>query len=309
MHVVTELDRRRGAILARNAYNPRVRRPAWRSSTAASHAHAQRRPHRVPGPQWHAARPGGAARARLSGRVGRGDGSVRRDAGAVRAGRGRRAARSSSASASGSGSDGGQRAGAALPGRRAPRASALEGVWQYWKRTLGVRAGRDARSGAQRAGQRLAALPDAGLPPVGPQRLLPVGRRLRLPRPAAGRDGPAARRARACCAQHLLRCAARQFREGDVQHWWHPPAGRGVRTRCSDDYLWLPLAVCRYVDVTGDTGVLDERSRSSTGRALSARGGVVLRPAARALEQRARSTSTACARSSTACASARTACR
>lgn len=70
--------------------------------------------------------------------------------------------------------------------------------------------------------------------------------------------------------KQILLCASRQFKKGDVQHWWHPPMGRGVRTTCSDDYLWLPFVTTRYVEHTQDEQVWNEPVNYLEGRWLNA---------------------------------------
>jgi cellobiose phosphorylase len=265
MHVVTEADPASGAVLARNVYSPEFGdRVAFVNCSELNRTFTGDRAEFL-GRNGNLANPSAMRRVRLSGRVGAGydpcvaiqapltlaDGQEWTMTFTMGAARGAKEAKSLA-----------QR----FRGIESAHRS-IEAVWHYWSRTLGVvyvetpdasvnflangwliyqtlACRMWARSGFYQSGGA-----------YGFRDQLQDAMALVHAQPQLFRE-------------HLLRAGARQFREGDVQHWWHPPVGRGVRTHFSDDFLWLPLAVCRYVGMTGDTGVLDERIPFLTSRPL-----------------------------------------
>jgi cellobiose phosphorylase len=265
MHVVTELDSRSGAILARNAFNPEFADiVAFFDVDDSTRTISGDRAEFI-GRNGSLASPAAMQRARLSGKVGAAmdpcaaiqvpfdlaEGQSRRIIFRLGVGRSLDDARAQ-----------------VLRFRRAGTAGqSLESVHAHWRHVLGaiqvqtpdpaldvlangwllyqtIACRMWGRSGAYQSGGAF-----------GFRDQLQDSMALLHAQPILLRD-------------QLLLCASRQFREGDVQHWWHPPAGRGVRTTCSDDYLWLPLAVCRYVQGTGDAAVLDQNVQFLDGRAL-----------------------------------------
>jgi cellobiose phosphorylase len=256
LHVQTEVDLKTGALLARNHYNTEFsERIAFLDVNDATRTLTGDRKEFI-GRNGSLSQPAALKRARLAGKVGAGldpcgvvqiafdlpDGQEREVS--FRLGVGRSAAEVQNLI---------QRF------RRADASRlALEGVWEYWNRTLGA-VNVDT--------------PDPSVNVMANGWLLYQTLSCRVwGRTGFYQSGGAygfrdqlqdvmalVHAEPALTREQLLRAAAHQFREGDVQHWWHPPAGRGVRTHFSDDFLWLPYVTCRYVSCVADTGVLDEK--------------------------------------------------
>ena len=267
LHVVTEIDPNGGALFARNSYNTEFAdRVAFFNVDDRSRTMTGDRTEFL-GRNGTLRNAAAMSRSRLSGKAGGAldpcaaiqvpfelaDGQEREIVFTLGVGRGEDDARN-------------------LAGRFSESAAAhdeLEAVWQYWKHTLGA---------------VQVETPDQSLNVLANGWLLYQTLACRFwarsafyqPGGAFGfrdqlQDAMALIHAEPqLLREHLLLCASRQFLEGDVQHWWHPPSGRGVRTHCSDDYLWLPLATSRYVLGTGDTGVLDEPMPFLDGRQVNA---------------------------------------
>jgi cellobiose phosphorylase len=264
-HVVTEVDPKTGAVFARNAYNGEFgNRVAFLDASETQRTVTGDRTEFL-GRNGSSTNPSSMHRSRLSGRVGAGldpcmamqvtvelaDGQEREVAFTFGSGRDLADARALVGRFRGTGSARG----------------ALEAVWGYWNRALGA---------------VHVQTPDVSLNFLANGWLLYQVLACRLwARSGFYQSGGAfgfrdqlqdvmslVHAEPAILREQLLRSAAHQFKDGDVQHWWHPPSGRGVRTRISDDYLWLPYAACRYVEALGDTGVLDERVQFLDGRAV-----------------------------------------
>ena len=307
MHVSTELDADSGALFARNAYNTEFAGRIAFFDVDDADADRLRRPRAIPRTQRHAAQSRRDARAAALRQRGRRAGSVRGDPRRSSIWPTGRRARSSSGSAPEVATK--RRANSCSAGAESSAArDALAAVKQYWPHTLGA-------VQVETPDQALDVLANGWLVYQVLACRLWARNAFYQSSGAFGfrdqlQDVMALVHAEPeLVREHLLRCASRQFPEGDVQHWWHPPSGRGVRTRCSDDYLWLPLATCRYVRTTGDSGVLDESVSISSKAVAARRRGARTTICPRRPKKSPASTTTACARSSTACASERTACR